>query len=57
MDQANQLIEQCVRSIFHCEFEPTDGRVMYDDYEMILQTGVASRMLEGETIDEGGQQG
>ncbi|MCO8123976.1 PD-(D/E)XK nuclease family protein [Stieleria sp. TO1_6] len=50
MEEAERLIEDCVRRIFACDFAPTSGRVMYDDYEMILQTGIASRMLEREGI-------
>lgn len=56
MNDAEALIQQCIRRIFACDFQPTDKRVMYDDYEMILQTGVASRMLESERIAEGAQQ-
>lgn len=55
MEQADQLIRQCVRRIFACDFTPTDGPVMYDDYEMILQTGVASRMLSGVSVGEEGE--
>lgn len=55
--EAQALIEDCVRRIFRCDFEPTTGQVQYDDYGMILQTGVASRMLADlaleETEDEG----
>lgn len=54
MKQAEALIHQCVRRIFACDFAPTDQRVMYDDYEMILQTGVASRMLASASISEEG---
>jgi RecB family exonuclease len=57
MDQARELIHQCVRRIFRCDFSPTDGRVMYDDYEMILQTGIASRMIQTQRSDSGGQLG
>ncbi|MCA9139716.1 MAG: PD-(D/E)XK nuclease family protein [Planctomycetales bacterium] len=53
MKQAEQLIHQCVRNIFACQFSPTENRVMYDDYEMILQTGVASRMLAGASLADG----
>ncbi|QDV45167.1 ATP-dependent helicase/deoxyribonuclease subunit B [Stieleria neptunia] len=53
MDQAKDLIHQCVRRIFACDFAPSEQGVMYDDYEMILQTGVASRMLAGAAIAEG----
>lgn len=53
MKQAEQLIHQCIRKIFACEFSPTDGRVQYDDYEMILQTGVASRMLMSSSLADG----
>ncbi|WP_372895466.1 PD-(D/E)XK nuclease family protein [Stieleria sp.] len=53
MEQAKDLIHQCVLRIFACDFAPSDQGVMYDDYEMILQTGVASRMLAGAAIAEG----
>lgn len=49
MDQAMEVIEDCVRRIFNCEFDATDQRVIYDDYEMILQSGIASRMLADES--------
>ena len=45
MDNASRLIRDCVRRVFACDFAPTDDRVTYDDYEMILQTGVPTRML------------
>ncbi|QEF97590.1 ATP-dependent helicase/deoxyribonuclease subunit B [Stieleria maiorica] len=53
MQQAIELIHQCVRRIFACDFSPNEQGVMYDDYEMILQTGVASRMLAGASVGEG----
>ena len=45
MLQAEELVKQCVRNILNGNFEPTSERVEYDDYESILQTGVASRLL------------
>ncbi len=53
MQQAMDLIHQCVRRIFACDFSPNEQGVMYDDYEMILQTGVASRMLATASAGEG----
>ncbi|WP_146459606.1 PD-(D/E)XK nuclease family protein [Rubripirellula tenax] len=46
MLQAEQIIHDCIRGIWERRFEPTDERVEFDDYAMILQTGVASRMLD-----------
>ena len=52
--QAEQLIHNCVERILNCDFAPTDQRVQFDDYAMILQTGVASRMLSAAAeFDEG----
>lgn len=44
--QADRLIEDCVRRIRAGDFQPTQGRVEFDDYPMILQTTVANRMLD-----------
>ncbi|MGI9473420.1 MAG: PD-(D/E)XK nuclease family protein, partial [Rubripirellula sp.] len=46
MDQAKELIEDCIRGIWAEDFEPTADRVQFDDYGMILQSGVASRLLD-----------
>ncbi len=43
---AEQLIVDCIRSIRSGKFEPTSDRIQFDDYGMILQTGVASRLLD-----------
>ncbi|WP_168563649.1 PD-(D/E)XK nuclease family protein [Crateriforma spongiae] len=45
MQQAIQKIHEIVRAIRLGHFEPTDDPVPFDDYPMILQTGVASQML------------
>ncbi|QDT02859.1 ATP-dependent helicase/deoxyribonuclease subunit B [Rubripirellula lacrimiformis] len=45
MDQAEQIIHDCIRGIWAKEFAPTSGSVDFDDYSMILQTDVASRMM------------
>ena len=45
MLEAERLVKQCVSGILDGNFEPTENRVEYDDYEVILQTGVASRLL------------
>lgn len=41
MRDADMKIESCIRNIWAGRFEPTQDVVTYDDYEMILQTGVA----------------
>ncbi len=46
MQQADELIRDCVRGIRAGDFAPTQDRVEYDDYGMILQTGVAGSMLD-----------
>ncbi|MEM9587852.1 MAG: PD-(D/E)XK nuclease family protein [Planctomycetota bacterium] len=46
MQQASELIETCIRRIFACDFRPTEDRVPYDDYGMILQTSVTERRLD-----------
>lgn len=52
MADAKQLIRDCVRGILRCEFQAADEQVQYDDYAMILQTDVASRMLATATADD-----
>jgi len=47
--EAGQLIQDCIRSIRAGRFEPTNDRVPFDDYGMILQTGVAQRMIDAQT--------
>lgn len=46
MRDAHQLVIDCIGRIRRGDFAPTDQRVPYDDYAMILQTGVASRLLD-----------
>jgi hypothetical protein len=46
IQQAEQLVRDCIRRIWTGDFEPTKDRVPFDDYGMILQTGVASRLLD-----------
>ena len=46
MKDAETLVHQCIRSIWAGNFDPTSDRVQFDDYAMILQTGVASRLLD-----------
>ena len=53
MQQAESLVKDCVRNILAGKFEPSNHRVEYDDYESILQTGVASRLLSLATRDSG----
>ncbi len=42
MDQARQLILDCVRRIRDEDFAPSTDPIQYDDYDMIMQTGVMS---------------
>jgi ATP-dependent helicase/DNAse subunit B len=42
MRQAKDEILRCIRDIRAGKFEPTEQPVQYDDYAMILQTGVAN---------------
>ncbi len=51
MKQADELIHDCIRRIWSGDFEPTDDRVPFDDYGMILQTGVANRLLDQAELD------
>ncbi len=46
MKQAERLIHDCIRGIWNAQFEPTEDRVPFDDYEMILQTGVTQSLLD-----------
>ena len=55
MEVAEELIRQIIRDIWAGEFEPTNDRVQYDDYEMILQTRVPQRILNRvESIEDSG---
>jgi len=57
MEQAEQLIRDLVRRIFACDFAPTTDEVAYDDYGMILQTGVSGHLLHDAAVAvEGGQE-
>jgi hypothetical protein len=51
--QAEQLVRDCIRRIWAGDFEPTKDRIQFDDYGMILQTGVASRLLDQAELDFG----
>ncbi|GAA5510749.1 PD-(D/E)XK nuclease family protein [Novipirellula caenicola] len=42
MDQARELILDCVRRIRDEDFAPSRDPIQYDDYDMIMQTGVMS---------------
>ena len=46
MAEAVEIIEGCVRGIWAEQFEPTAERVQYDDYDMILQTGITRRLVD-----------
>ncbi len=45
MSQAKEKIHETVRNIWAGRFEPTTDPVIFDDYSMILQTGVAGKLL------------
>jgi RecB family exonuclease len=53
MQNAQSLIEDCIRAIRAGKFEPTNDHVQFDDYDMILQTGVAHRLLDRADIAMG----
>ena len=46
MAEAVDIIEGCVRGIWAERFDPTAERVQYDDYDMILQTGITGRSVD-----------
>lgn len=46
MAEAVEIIKGCIRGIWAEQFEPTAERVQYDDYDMILQTGITSRLAD-----------
>ena len=46
MREAERLIHDCVARIQAGDFAPTGDRVQFDDYGMILQTGVADQLLD-----------
>ncbi len=46
MAEAIEIIRDCIRGIWAEQFEPTTDRVQFDDYDMVLQSGVASRLLD-----------
>lgn len=52
---ADDLINQCVRSIRDGRFEPTREPVLYDDYAMIMQSQIAEQLFDSD--DGGGQDG
>jgi RecB family exonuclease len=45
MDAADEVIHEIIRSIHAGKFDPTEDRVQYDDYDMILQTSITQRQL------------
>ena len=45
-DQANRLIEDCIRRIWSGCFEISPQPVQFDDYAMICQTGIAQQLLD-----------
>lgn len=55
MQQAEELICDCIRAIWAQEFAPTSDRVAFDDYAMILQVGTANQMLD--QVDAFGEEG
>ncbi len=52
MKAADDLIHQVIRDIWANRFEPTEQRVLYDDYESILQMRVPQRMLNQAELAE-----
>ncbi|MDA8745898.1 PD-(D/E)XK nuclease family protein, partial [Rubripirellula amarantea] len=50
LDEADEIICRCVSGVLREEFEPTDQHVDFDDYSMILQTGIADRMLDRDEV-------
>ena len=46
MAVADELVRDCIRGIWAGQFEPTSDRIPFDDYAMILQTGVTQRLLD-----------
>lgn len=52
MLKAEELVRECVRNILAGHFEPTADRVEFDDYESIMQTGVATRLLRQTSTEE-----
>ncbi len=52
MSHAKELIHQTIRNIWNGKFEPTDKPVVYDDYWMILQTGIADKLLAGVGVED-----
>ena len=52
MQAADELIYDCVRRIRDCDFAPSETPPQYDDYAMILQTGVLRSPLTKESDDE-----
>jgi hypothetical protein len=52
MADAESLIHQCVGAVLREEFEPTKERVEFDDYAMILQEGIAGKMLDTVEVGE-----
>ena len=45
MKSAEQVIHQVIRDIWADKFDPTDERVLYDDYESIMQMRVPQRLI------------
>lgn len=50
LEAADALIRDCIRGIRAGQFRPTDDRVPFDDYEMILQVGVARRLIDRDEL-------
>ncbi len=48
IEDANDRIRDCIRGICAGQFAPTQERVPFDDYAMILQTGVSQRLLDAQ---------
>ena len=46
MAEAETIIHDCVSGVLREDFEPTEKRVEFDDYAMVLQEGIAGKMLD-----------
>ena len=51
MQQAEHLIRDCIRKIWDQQFVRTNDRVQFDDYGMIVQSGVTQSLLNS-AMDE-----
>ncbi len=52
LKRADEIIVDCVRGVLNGMFDPAPEGVEFDDYGMILQTGIAQRMLQEARANE-----